>query len=54
VWGALLLGMRLLRIAPIHDSAALDSNRRWVALLAFIVFLLCFMPAPFYISASSH
>jgi membrane-associated protease RseP (regulator of RpoE activity) len=54
VWGALLLGMRFLRIAPIHDSAALDSNRRWAALLSFIVFLLCFMPAPFYISASSH
>jgi hypothetical protein len=28
--------------------------RRWGALLALLVFLLSFMPAPIYISPSSH
>jgi membrane-associated protease RseP (regulator of RpoE activity) len=54
VWGTLLLGMGFLRIAPIYDTTPLDANRRWAALLSFMVFLLCFMPAPFYFSASSH
>lgn len=54
VWGALLLGMRFLPIAPIYDATPLDSKRQWGAFLAFLVFLLCFMPAPFYFSVTSH
>ncbi len=54
VWGALLLGMRFLRIAPIYDPTPLDPLRRFGAVIAFLVFLLCFMPAPFYISSTSH
>jgi membrane-associated protease RseP (regulator of RpoE activity) len=54
IWGALLLGMRFLRIAPIYDPTPLDPNRRWGAFLALVVFILCFMPAPLYFSASSH
>jgi len=54
VWGAMLLGMRFLRIAPIYDPTPLDPYRRWGALLALLVFLLCFMPAPLYFSATSH
>ena len=50
VWGALLLGIRFLRVAPIYDPTPLDPSRRWGALCALIVFLLCFMPAPFYFS----
>lgn len=46
VWGALLLLMRLLRIPPVYDPAALDSARRFWALLALIIFVLCFMPSP--------
>lgn len=54
VWGVLLLAMRFLPIAPIYDPTALDPARRWGAFLALLVFLLCFMPAPLYLSASSH
>ncbi len=54
VWGALLLGMRFLPIAPIYDPTPLDPKRQWGALLALLVFVFCFMPAPFYFSATSH
>ena len=50
IWGCLLLAIRFLRVAPIYDPTPLDPTRRWAALCAFIVFLLCFMPAPFYFS----
>ncbi len=53
VWGALLFGMRFFRIAPIYDPATLDWNRRFGALFALIIFLLCFMPAPLYFSPTS-
>jgi len=52
-WGVLLLLMSFLRVAPIHDPTTLDSKRRWGALFALLVFLLCFMPAPFFIPPSS-
>jgi membrane-associated protease RseP (regulator of RpoE activity) len=48
VWGVLLFGIRFLRVAPIYDPTPLDPARRWAALGALLVFLLCFMPAPFY------
>jgi membrane-associated protease RseP (regulator of RpoE activity) len=54
IWGALLLGMRFLRIAPIYDPAALDSKRRFAALCTLIVFVLCFMASPIFIPATSH
>jgi membrane-associated protease RseP (regulator of RpoE activity) len=54
VWGLLLLGMRFLRVAPIYDPTPLDPLRRWGAFLAFLVFLLCFMPAPLYFSPNPH
>jgi membrane-associated protease RseP (regulator of RpoE activity) len=53
-WGVLILVMRFLRVPPIYDPTPLDSVRRWGALLALLVFLLSFMPAPIYISPSSH
>jgi membrane-associated protease RseP (regulator of RpoE activity) len=53
IWGALLLVMRFLRIAPVYDPAGLDPKRRFGAVLALIVFLLCFMPSPISISTSS-
>jgi len=46
VWAGLLFGIRFLRMAPIYDSVPLDENRRWCALAALAVFVLCFMPAP--------
>jgi membrane-associated protease RseP (regulator of RpoE activity) len=54
IWGALLFGMRFLRIAPIYDPTPLDTPRLWGALFAFLVFLLCFMPAPLYFSSNPH
>lgn len=53
IWGVMLLGMRFLRIAPIHDPAAIDGKRRFGALVALIIFLLCFMPSPILIPPSS-
>ena len=54
IWGALLFGMRFLRVASIYDPTPLDTPRLWGALLAFLVFLLCFMPAPLYLSPTPH
>lgn len=54
VWGVLLFVIRFLRIAPIYDPTPLDSTRRWASLCALIVFLLSFMPAPFYFPSTSH
>jgi len=46
IWGAMLLGMRLLRVPPIYDAQPLDPIRRLGAFLTLVVFLLCFMLAP--------
>jgi membrane-associated protease RseP (regulator of RpoE activity) len=53
IWGTLLLGMRFLRVAPIYDPATLDPARRRAALFALFIFLLSFMPAPFYFPPGS-
>ena len=53
IWGALLLGMRFLRIPLVYDPARLDAKRRLGALLALIIFLLCFMPSPIFVPPSS-
>jgi len=46
MWAALLFGVRYFRAAPIYDPTPLDPNRRFGALLALLVFLLCFMANP--------
>ncbi len=46
IWAALLFGVRYFRSAPIYDPTPLDPNRRFGALLALLVFLLCFMANP--------
>ena len=48
VWAALLFLLSFLRIAPIHDPVPLDPLRSFGALLTLAVFILCFMPAPFF------
>ncbi len=53
-WAAMILAMRFLRVPPIYDPTAIDSSRRWGALLALLIFLLSFMPAPLYIPPTSH
>jgi membrane-associated protease RseP (regulator of RpoE activity) len=47
VWGVLLFCIRFFRFLPIYDPLALDTNRRSGAVLALLIFLLCFMPSPF-------
>jgi hypothetical protein len=42
----MLLGMRLLRVPPIHDPTPLNPLRRLGAFLTLVVFLLCFMLTP--------
>jgi membrane-associated protease RseP (regulator of RpoE activity) len=46
IWAGLLFGLRFLRAAPIYDDTPLDPDRRFAAVLALLIFLLCFMPAP--------
>jgi membrane-associated protease RseP (regulator of RpoE activity) len=47
VWGALLLVIRFFRFIPVFDPVPLDVPRRFGAALTLLVFILCFMPAPF-------
>jgi membrane-associated protease RseP (regulator of RpoE activity) len=46
LWAAILFGLRFLRTPPIYDHTPLDADRRVAAMLALMIFLLCFMPAP--------
>ena len=46
IWAVILLGLRFFRTAPIYDPTPLDPNRRMGALIALLVFTLCFMPSP--------
>jgi membrane-associated protease RseP (regulator of RpoE activity) len=45
-WAALLIGLRFFRAAPIYDPTPLDPSRRFGAIIALIVFILCFMAKP--------
>jgi membrane-associated protease RseP (regulator of RpoE activity) len=45
-WAALLIGLRFFRMAPIYDPTPLDPDRRFGAVIALAVFLLCFMANP--------
>jgi membrane-associated protease RseP (regulator of RpoE activity) len=46
IWAVLLFGLRFFRTAPLYDPTPLDPNRRFAAVIALAVFVLCFMPAP--------
>ena len=46
IWAMILLGLRFFRTVPIYDSTPLDPNRRLGAVVALLVFALCFMPSP--------
>ena len=43
----LLLVIRFFRFIPIYNPVPLDNNRRFTAALTLVIFILCFMPAPF-------
>jgi membrane-associated protease RseP (regulator of RpoE activity) len=47
LWAALLVGIRFLRTLPIYNPEPLGSTRHADAFLSFVIFILCFMPAPF-------
>jgi membrane-associated protease RseP (regulator of RpoE activity) len=47
IWGTLLLGIRFFRSLPIYYPEPLDADRRAAAVLTLLIFVLCFMPAPF-------
>lgn len=49
LWAALLFGLRFFRMAPIYDPTPLDPNRRFAALVAMVVFILCFMASPLWV-----
>jgi membrane-associated protease RseP (regulator of RpoE activity) len=46
IWAGLLFGLRFFRSIPIYDPTPLDPSRRFAAVLALIVFVLCFMSYP--------
>jgi membrane-associated protease RseP (regulator of RpoE activity) len=46
LWAAILIGLRFLRIPPVHDERPLDRTRIALAALALVVMILCFMPVP--------
>ena len=47
IWAALLIGIHFLRSLPIYNPEPLGSPRLAAAPVALLIFLLCFMPAPF-------
>lgn len=46
LWAGILMALRFFRMAPIYDATPLDPNRKLGAVIAFAVFVLCFMPNP--------
>jgi membrane-associated protease RseP (regulator of RpoE activity) len=46
IWAVILFSLRFFRAAPIYDLTPLDANRKFGALIALAVFVLCFMPNP--------
>jgi membrane-associated protease RseP (regulator of RpoE activity) len=47
IWAALLVGIRFLRTLPIYNPEPLGSARYAAAFVSLVIFILCFMPAPF-------
>jgi len=46
LWAGILLALRFLRIPPVYDERPLDPLRVVLAMAAFLVMILCFMPVP--------
>jgi membrane-associated protease RseP (regulator of RpoE activity) len=47
IWAAMLVAIRFLRTLPIYNPEPLDSRRLAAGFLSLLIFLLCFMAAPF-------
>jgi membrane-associated protease RseP (regulator of RpoE activity) len=50
MWAGILLVLRFFRTPPIYDPTPLDPRRRFGAVIALLVFLLCFMPSPLFVN----
>lgn len=46
IWAVILFSLRFFRMAPIYDATPLDPNRRFLAVAALLVVVLCFMANP--------
>jgi membrane-associated protease RseP (regulator of RpoE activity) len=46
IWAGILIVLRFFRMPPIYDPTPIDPNRRFLAFLALVVFISCFMPSP--------
>ncbi len=46
IWAALLIIIGISHPAPLNEVSKLDRKRKWIALLALLIFLLTFVPAP--------
>lgn len=46
LWAGIIFALRFFRMAPIYDPTPLDPNRKFGAVVALAVFVLCFMTSP--------
>lgn len=51
VWAAILFGLRFFRTSDVYDSTPLDPKRLFLAFLALLLLLLCFIPDPIQIAS---
>jgi membrane-associated protease RseP (regulator of RpoE activity) len=51
VWAAILCALRFLPASAVYDFTPLDSRRMFVAFLALLLFLLCFIPQPIQVAS---
>jgi membrane-associated protease RseP (regulator of RpoE activity) len=54
VWAGVLLVLGFLRIPAIYDQRPLNAIRVVLAMVTFLVMILCFMPVPLWQSVTSH
>jgi membrane-associated protease RseP (regulator of RpoE activity) len=54
IWAAILLALRFLIIPPVHDQRPLHLGRIALAVVTFIVMILCFMPVPLWQVPTAH
>jgi membrane-associated protease RseP (regulator of RpoE activity) len=54
LWAGVLLALRFLRTPPVYDQRPLDSRRMILAMVTFVVMILCFMPVPLWQTPSAH
>lgn len=51
VWAAILFVLRFFRTSPVYDPTPLDSKRLFLAFLALLLLLLCFIPHPIQVAS---